>query len=87
MSSQSPTNISEHFSDLPDPRSGNNISHPLINIITITISAVICGADNWVDVEQFGKAKRRWFETFLDLYHGIPSHDTFGRVFGLLDAD
>ena len=87
MSSPPPTNSGEHFSDLPDPRSGNNISHRLLNIITITICAVICGADTWVDVEQFGRAKGRWFETFLDLKHGVPSHDTIGRVFRLLDPD
>ncbi len=87
MSSQSPTNIGKHFSEIPDPRSGKNISHPLINIITITICAVICGADNWVDVEQFGKGKRSWFESFLEMKHGIPSHDTIGRVFRLLNPD
>lgn len=84
----SPTsNIDDHFGDLPDPRSGDNISHPMINIVTIAICAVICGADNWVDVEMFGEAKKRWFDSFLDLKHGIPSHDTFGRVFRQLNPE
>lgn len=59
--------------------------HSLVAIITIAILAVLSGADGFVAVETYGKAKRAWLETFLDLPHGIPSHDTFGRVFGLLD--
>jgi len=85
MSQQAASNIEQHFGDLPDPRSGENISHPLINIITISLCAVLCGADGWVDVEQFGEAKQSWFEEFLYMPHGIPSHDTIGRVFRLLD--
>lgn len=61
--------------------------HQLLAIITIALCAVICGADTWVDVEEFGKAKRGWLETFLDLPNGIPSHDTFGRVFARLDPE
>ncbi|MCP4361635.1 MAG: ISAs1 family transposase [Chloroflexi bacterium] len=60
--------------------------HPLINII-IAICAVICGADTWVDIENFSKVKQDWLGEFLDLTNGIPSHDTFGRVFGLLDPE
>ncbi len=85
MSNQDPSNIQQHFGNLNDPRSGDNISHPLINIITISMCAVICGANSWVEVEQFGEAKRSWFEQFLDMPHGIPSHDTIGRFFRLLD--
>jgi hypothetical protein len=84
MSKQGASNIEHHFGDLSDPRSGENISHPLINIITISICAVICGANSWVDVEQFGEAKQSWFEEFLDMPHGVPSHDTIGRVFRML---
>lgn len=79
------SNIEPRFGDMPDPRSGDNIRHPLINIMTITICAVICGADSWVDVEMFGQAKKRWLAEFLDLKHGIPSDDTLGRVFQMLD--
>jgi predicted transposase YbfD/YdcC len=59
--------------------------HQLLDILTIALCAVICGADSWVEVEQFGKAKRAWLEGFLTLPNGIPSHDTFGRVFARLD--
>jgi predicted transposase YbfD/YdcC len=59
--------------------------HELLDILTIALCAVICGADSWVEVEQFGNAKRNWLEGFLDLPNGIPSHDTFGRVFAHLD--
>ena len=77
--------ISEHFSCVKDPRLDRTKDHPLVNIIVIAICGVICGADTWVDIENFGKAKQDWLGQFLDLTNGIPSHDTFGRVFGLLD--
>lgn len=81
------TSIEAYFGELEDPRTGHNIQHPLINIITIAICGVISGADSWVDVEGYGQAKRPFFETFLDLRNGIPSHDTFGRVFRWLDPE
>jgi len=87
MSQEPITSIDEYFGDLTDPRAGNNIQHPLINIITLGICGMISGADNWVDIEVYGHAKRAFFETFLDLKHGIPSHDTFGRVFRWVDPD
>jgi predicted transposase YbfD/YdcC len=59
----------------------------LLDIVVIAICAVICGADGWVDVEEFGKAKKEWLRTFLELPNGIPSHDTFGRVFAQLDPE
>jgi len=76
-----------YFSELEDPRSGQNISHPLLNIITIAILGVICGADGWVDIERYGQAKHNWLSGFLDMTKGVPSHDTFGRVFSWLDPD
>lgn len=84
---QSPVGtIAEHFSELEDPRRYNK-RHLLHDIIVIAICAAICGADDWVAVEEFGRAKRSWFGKFLELPHGIPSHDTFGDVFGLLDPE
>ena len=77
--------ISEHFADLEDPRIDRTKLHQLLDIIVIAVCAVICGADTWVAVEEFGNAKIGWFRTFLELPNGIPSHDTFGRVFALLD--
>jgi hypothetical protein len=58
-----------------------------LDIIVRAVCAVICGADNWVEVELFGRTKQQWLRTFLELPHGIPSHDTFGRVFRLLDPE
>lgn len=78
-------NISEHFGSLQDPRIDRQKLHLLLDIIVIAICASICGADKWEDVETFGKAKKDWFKTFLELPNGIPSHDTFNRVFNLLD--
>lgn len=78
--------ISEHFGNISDPRADNH-RHPLLSIITITILAVLCGADDWTEVELFGRSKRAWLETFLDLPQGIPSHDTFGRVFRVIDPE
>lgn len=83
----SKTTIMSYFSDIEDPRTGQNITHPLINIVTIAILGVICGADGWVDVERYGNAKKDWLSRFLNLEKGIPSHDSFGRVFRWLDED
>jgi predicted transposase YbfD/YdcC len=76
--------ISKHFSDIDDPRK-YNIRHKLIDIIAIAVCGIVCGAENWVDVEQYGKSKHDWLKDFLELPGGIPSHDTFGRVFSMLD--
>lgn len=75
----------EHFSEMEDPRIDRTKRHQLIDVIVIAICAIVCGADHWTEVELFGKAKKEWFQTFLTLPNGIPSHDTFGRIFSLLD--
>lgn len=75
------------FGDVPDPRTGNFITHKLHDLIVIAVLAVICGADGWVQVAFWGRCKAKWLATFLDLPGGIPSHDTFDRVFRLLDPD
>jgi predicted transposase YbfD/YdcC len=75
-----------YFSEVEDPRRDNK-RHSLLDIIVIAVCAAICGADTWTDVELFGQSKERWFRTFLELPHGIPSHDTFSRVFALIDAE
>ena len=81
---QNDFSISSHFRNLDDPRK-YNVRHNLIDIITIAICALICGAQNWVDVEQYGLSKYDWLKQFLQLPGKIPSHDTFGRVFSMLD--
>lgn len=78
--------IMAHFETLEDPRIERAKQHLLLDIITIALCAVICGADTWVEIEEFGNAKQTWLATFLALPNGIPSHDTFGRVFAALDA-
>jgi predicted transposase YbfD/YdcC len=75
----------EAFGDLPDPRSERNQDHPLLSILLIALCAVISGADNWVDIDGYGKAKQTWLESILELPNGIPSHDTFGRVFRFIN--
>ena len=79
-------NILDHFSELGDPREDNK-RHKLIDIITIVLCASICGAEKWDDIETFGRAKESWFRRYLELPHGIPSHDTLARVFSLLDPE
>lgn len=75
------------FEQLADPRrAGRTLTFPLTEIITIALCAVIGGANSWVAVETFGKAKQAWLQRFLNLDNGIPSHDTFGRVFASLNA-
>jgi hypothetical protein len=76
----------DHFSDLDEPRRDNR-RHLLLDIIIIAICAAICDADAWTDVGLFGKAKEQGLRSFLELPHGIPSHDTFNRVLAKVDAD
>lgn len=75
----------EHFTELSDPRVERGREHPLLSIVGVALCAILGGADDWVAVERFGIAKTDWFSRFLDLPNGIPSHDTFGRVFARLD--
>ncbi|NJO97721.1 MAG: ISAs1 family transposase [Pleurocapsa sp. CRU_1_2] len=85
MKLKSKTTILEHFSAIKDPRLERTKLHQLIDIITITICAVISGAESWDDIEDFGHCKHDWLKSFLALPNGIPSHDTFNRVFARLD--
>jgi predicted transposase YbfD/YdcC len=78
--------IADYFVDIEDPRIERTKRHQLIDIITIAICAVICGADSWVTIETYGEAKQDWFKQFLELPNGIPSHDTFARVFAKIDT-
>jgi len=77
--------IEEHFGNIADPRIERTKLHKLIDILVIAICGAICNCDSWEDVEEFGRAKQEWFETFLELPNGIPSHDTFNRVFARID--
>jgi hypothetical protein len=87
--------IEKHFGQIKDPRVSNRSSHKLVDVITIAILGILCGATlkrlasrhGWVAIETYGKAKEEWLKTFLELANGIPSHDTFGRVFSELDPE
>jgi len=80
-----PRGLLRAFGDLKDPRMNRTKRHSLGDILAVAICAIICGADGWTQVAKFGRCKIEWFRTFLDLPNGIPSHDTFGRVFAALD--
>jgi predicted transposase YbfD/YdcC len=80
-------NIARYFGDLQDPRIERSKEHQLLDILVIAICAVICGANDWEAVAEYGRSKEEWFKTFLALPNGIPSHDTFWRVFRALDAE
>ena len=84
---QSVGTLGTHFAELEDPRVDRCKLHKLIDIVTIGICTVICGGDDYPSMHAFGKAKQEWFESFLELPHGIPSADTFWRVFGAIDPE
>ncbi len=77
--------IQDHFADLTDPRR-RKVTYPLVNIVTIAICAVICGADDFVAIAKFGRVKRKWLSRFLDLKAGIPSHDRFNAILAAIKA-
>src|SRR5574341_605975 len=81
------TRLEACFGELGDPRVVGRCDHKLLDIIIIAVCAVITGAESWVEIETFGQMKQAWLKTFLELPNGIPTHDTFGRVFAALDAE
>lgn len=81
----SSSSLLKHFESLEDPRTEYLITHQLVDIIALTICAVICGAQGWEDIEAYGHSKQEWLKTFLALPNGIPSHDTISRIFARLD--
>jgi predicted transposase YbfD/YdcC len=87
MTADQELSIAHHFAGLTDPRIDRSRLHELLDILAIAICAVVAGADSWDDIEDFGNAKITWLETFLELPNGIPSHDTFRRLFERLDPD
>lgn len=86
MSSAFISKTCNHFENITDPRVDRGTNYPLIEMIFVALCATICDGNNWVDVERFGKAKFDWLRKFFPFDNGIPSHDTFGRVFARLDT-
>src|SRR3954453_23404588 len=82
MSHARSARIQDHFADLTDPRR-REVTYPLINVVVIAVCAVVCGADDFVAIADFGKARRDWLARFLDLPNDIPSHDRFNAIFAL----
>ena len=80
-----PQSLVAHFEHLPDPRVNRTKDHALIDVLVIAVCTLLCGGESFNDMEDFGQAKQDWFKTFLSLRNGIPSHDTFNRVFAALD--
>jgi predicted transposase YbfD/YdcC len=87
MAKQDELQLNKYFKNLKDPRRKHMRLHKLIDILFIAISAVLAGADSFTDIEDYGNCKLDWFKKYLSLPHGIPSHDTFGRVFSLLEPE
>jgi predicted transposase YbfD/YdcC len=77
--------ILEYFASVPDPRIQRSQRHQLTSVLVLSLCAVVCGADSFVAIEHFGRARENWLKTFLELPNGIPSHDTIGRIFAMLD--
>ena len=87
MGPNSVKSFQEYFGDLKDPRVERARRHELLDIIILAVCAVICDSNTWVDIADFCRVRLKWFQSFLHLPHGIPSHDTFGRVFALLNPE
>jgi predicted transposase YbfD/YdcC len=85
MDVEAPRGLLRFFDELEDPRVERTKLHALGDILFVTLSAVLCGADSWAEVEVYGDSKEQWLRQFVPLANGIPSHDTFGRVFSRLD--
>lgn len=81
------SSLVQHLSEVPDPRLRRRREHELVDILVISVCTLLCAGESFNDMEDFGKAKYDWFKTFLNLPNGIPSHDTFNRVFALLDPE
>lgn len=84
---KTPLNLASYFTVIPDPRVEGRCKHLLMDIIVISVCAMLCGAESCIEMAEFGRQKEAWLRKFLTLPHGIPSHDTIGRVFALMEAD
>ncbi len=86
METEKPVSLAEAFSIIVDPRVAGRNTHELVEMLVVSVCAMLCGADNFVEIHAWAEARLDWLRRFMKLEHGIPSHDTLGRVFGMLDA-
>ena len=86
METEKPVSLAEAFSIIVDPRVAGRNTHDLVEMLVVSVCAMLCGADNFVDIHAWAEARLDWLRRFMKLEHGIASHDTLGRVFGMLDA-
>jgi predicted transposase YbfD/YdcC len=87
MPARWPLKVTEYFQEITDPRRDLGKRHELLDVLILSLSGLLCGCESWMDVADYARTKQEWFETFLDLPNGIPSHDTFDRIFRLLDPE
>ena len=86
METENPVSLAEAFSIIIDPRIAGRSTHDLVEMLVVAVCAMLCGADNFVEIHAWAEERLSWLKKFLKLEHGIASHDTMGRVFGMLDA-
>ena len=79
--------LADVFVSIQDPRQAAKVEHDLVELLVVAVNAVLVGADTFVEIELWAREKLEWLRGYLRLTHGIPSHDTFGRMFGLIDAE
>ena len=87
METEGRLRVAEVFVGIRDPRQARKVEHDLVELLVIAVCGVLAGADDFVEIEEWAKEKFDWFRRYLRLEHGIPSHDTFGRVFATIDAE
>lgn len=87
MKTESRLSVADVFVGIRDPRQAKKVEHDLVELLVIAVCGVLAGADDFVEIEEWAKEKRDWFGQYLRVEHGIPSHDTFGRVFATIDAE
>ena len=85
METESKLRLSDVFVSITDPRQARKTRHDLVEVLVVAVNGVLAGADTFVEIEAWANEKLEWFRRYLKLEHGIPSHDTFGRLFGLID--
>ena len=87
METESKLRLADVFVSITDPRQAGKVTHDLVELLVVAVSAVLVGADTFVEIELWARERIDWLSRYLRLENGIPSHDTFGRLFGLIDPD